>query len=99
MTVALDLLSDLDVFFDTDEFAVAATLSGAISIKVVKSPAFAETLGIENSDLEVLAKYSDVSALVQNSTITIGGVTYYVMRKPIDDGSGVVSIPLSKSQV
>ena len=88
---------DLDYVFN--DFSVTGTLSGGSTIKVIKNATFAETLGVENVDLEILAKYSDVSALVQNSTITIGGVTYYVMRAPIDDGSGVASIPLSKSQV
>ncbi len=91
--------SDLDTFFDTDGFAILATLSGGESIKIIKGSSFSETLGIENVDLEIVARYSEVSALVQNSTITIGGVTYYVMRTPIDDGSGIASIPLSKSQV
>jgi len=99
MTLADDLLTDLPTFFDTSEFAVVATLSGGATINVIKTASFAETLGVENVDLEISAKYSDVSALAQNSTIAIGGVTYYVMRTPIDDGSGTASIPLSKSQV
>ena len=90
-------VDDADYFFN--DFGITATLASGASIKVIKNASFAETLGIENVDLEISAKYSDVSALVQNSTITIGGVTYYVMRKPMDDGTGIVTIPLSSSQV
>jgi hypothetical protein len=88
---------DLDYFFN--DFSITATLASGTSIKVIENVSFTETLGIENVDLEILAKYSDVSALVQNSTVAIGGVTYYVMRAPINDGSGIASIPLSKTQV
>ena len=88
---------DLDYFFN--DFSVDGTLAAGTTIKVIKNATYAETLGIENVDLDILAKYSEVSALVQNSTIAIGGVTYYVMRAPINDGSGVASIPLSKTQV
>ena len=88
---------DLDYFFN--DFSVDGTLADGTTIKVIKNSTYAETLGIENVDLDILAKYSEVSTLVQNSTIAIGGVTYYVMSAPINDGSGVASIPLSKTQV
>lgn len=99
MSLAEDLITDLDTFFDTDEFAVLATLAGGASIRIIPTPAFMETLGIENMELEIEAKYFDVSALVQNSTLVIGGVTYYVMQTPIDDGTGVAKLALSKDQV
>jgi hypothetical protein len=99
MTLAEDLLTDLDTFLDTDEFAVMATLTGGGTIRVILTPAFMEVLGVENMELEVEAKYSDISALVQNSTLVIGGVTYYIMQTPIDDGTGIARLPLSKNQV
>lgn len=98
MTFAEDLITDLDTFFDTDEFAVVATLAGGGTIRVILTPAFMETLGVENMELEIEAKYSDISALVQNSTLVIGGITYYVMQTPVNDGTGTARIPLSKSQ-
>jgi len=99
MSLAEDLLTDLDTFFDTAEFAVVATLAGGGTIRVIPIPRFMETLGIENMELEIEAKYSDISALVQNSTLVIGGITHYVMQTPVNDGTGAVRIPLSKSQV
>jgi hypothetical protein len=93
------IISDLDTYFDTNEFAVSAILAGGGIIKVIKDSSFIETLGVENAELGIHAKYSDVSALVQNSTIAIGSVTYYVMQTPIDDGTGVISLLLSKSPV
>lgn len=98
MTLADDLITDLDTFFDTDEFAVVATLAGGGTIRIILTPAFLETLGVENMELEIEAKYSDVSTLVQNSTLVIDGVTYYVMQTPIDD-NGIARIPLSKHEV
>lgn len=99
MSLAEDLITDLDAFFDTAEFAVVATLAGGGTIRVILTPAFMETLGVENMELEIEAKHSDISALVQNSTLVIGGITYYVMQTPIDDGTGIARLPLSKSQV
>lgn len=99
MTLAEDLITDLDTFFDTTEFAVVATLAGGGTIRVILTPAFMETLSVENMEIEIEAKYSDVSALVQNSTLVIGGVTYYLMQTPIDDGTGIAKLALSKSQV
>jgi hypothetical protein len=99
MSLAEDLLTDLDTFFDTAEFAVVATLAGGGTIRVIPIPRFMETLGIENMELEIEAKYSDISALVQNSTLVIGGITHYVMQTPVNDGTGAARIPLSKSQV
>ena len=93
------IILDLDTYFDTNEFAVSAILADDRTITVIKDFSFIETLGVENVDVGILAKYSDVSALVQNSTITIGGIIYYVMQTPIDDGTGVISLLLSKSQV
>jgi hypothetical protein len=99
MSLADDLITDLDTFLDTDEFAVVATLAGGGTIRIILTPAFMETLGVENMDIEIEAKYSDVSALVQNSTLVIDDVTYYVMQTPIDDGTGVAKLALSKNQV
>jgi hypothetical protein len=99
MSLADDMIDDLVISFDTNEFAASAILAGGVTIKIIKDFSFIETLGVENVDVGILAKYSDVSALVQNSTITIGGVIYYVMQTPIDDGTGVVSLLLSKNQV
>ena len=99
MTFKTDIIDDLDTFFDTDEFAVVATLAGGGTIRVISIPTFMETLGVENMEMEIEAKYSDISTLVQNSTLVIGGVTHYVMQTPIDDGTGAARIPLSKSQV
>lgn len=99
MSLADDLITDLDTFFDTDEFAVMATLAGGGTIRVILTPAFMETLGVENMELEIEAKYSDVSALIHNSTLVINGVTYYVIQTPIDDGTGIAKLALSKNQV
>lgn len=99
MTFKTDIIDDLDTFFDEDEFAVVATLAGGGTIRVIPIPTYMETLGVENMEMEIEAKYSDVSALVQNSTLVIGGVTHYVMQTPVNDGTGAIRIPLSKSQV
>lgn len=99
MSLADDLITDLDTFLNTDEFAVVATLAGGGTIRIILTPAFLETLGVENMELEIEAKYSDVSALAPNSTLVIGGATYYVMQTPIDDGTGITRLALSKHEV
>jgi len=91
------MLEDLgDTVFDTDDFAVVATLADASTINVLfdRNPEIA--LGaIETGAIIATAKTSDVSVLVSGSTLVIGGVTYYV-EKNEPDGTGISILTLSK---
>ncbi len=90
--------ADLDVFFNTNDFAVSATLAGGSTIKVIfdRNPEVALS-GIEGAKIVVQAKTSDVSALVAGSTMVIASVTYYILKNE-PDGTGVSILTLSEDQ-
>jgi hypothetical protein len=96
-TLREDAIDDLDIILDPDDFAKIATKSGGATIDVHFNQAMADGFGVENKDLEVMAKYSDVSAMVQGNTLVIGGVTYYLTESPRDDGSGITVFGVSKT--
>lgn len=99
MTLKTDLLSDLDEIFDTDEFAVEATLTGGIKIKVIFDDEFRgqniESGEIRTTAPQVLCKSADVSGVALGNTITINSVAYKVIeRQP--DGTGCTTLILSR---
>ena len=63
--------SDIDLFLNTDEFAVVATFNGtSINILFDKEPA--DTFLLDTC----LCKSSDVSTITTSSTFIINGTTY-----------------------
>lgn len=103
MTLAADMITDLETFYETDDFAVSATLTvGAVvsTIGVIFSapfrglnPASGE---IESTAPEARCKTSDVSSAVHGSTLVIGGTTYKVIGKqPTEDNLETILV-LSK---
>lgn len=103
MTLAADMITDLSTFYDTDDFAVSATLtvgSTVTTIKVIFSNPFAMVSpadgGIESTNPEARCKTSDVSTAVHGSTLAIAGTTYKVIGKqPVEDGLETI-LQLSK---
>lgn len=80
---------DLSVFFDTDDFAIAATV-GATTVPVIFDAAFLEQLGVASTNPTALAKASDSAAAV-GATIVISAVSYTIRgREPQDDGATVL---------
>jgi hypothetical protein len=104
MTLAADMLTDLDTFFDTGDFAVSATLTVGSTVTTprvifsdpyqVISPATGE---IATTAPTARGKASDFTSVVVNtSTIAISGTTYTIRGKqPSEDGAEVILI-LSK---
>ena len=95
MTLAADLLTDLETFFNKDEFAVETTLASSTKINVLFDYNPEQALGIENAELIVTAKYSDISALMNGSTMVIGGITYYLLSIPKNE-DGIATFKLSR---
>jgi hypothetical protein len=95
--------TDLDVFFNTGDFAVAATLThdGApTTINVIFTDAFrvmnAATGGYETSDPQADCKASDVSNAIHGDTLTVNNILYKIIGiQPSEDGL-VVTLVLSK---
>lgn len=97
-TFKQDILADLDdVFFDTDEFASAATFKGTTAINVIFTNAYRIVNDVESYGPQALCKTSDVSSAVHGNTLAVGGVTYYVIGiRP--DAVGKTLLLLSRNQ-
>ena len=88
-------VEDLTPYFDTASgFAQAATVSGQ-SVPVIFDNGYAAALGglVESTGPSCQAKSADVAAVVQGSTITIGGTAYTVVGVE-PDGTGVTTLQL-----
>ncbi len=95
MSVKSVIDSDLSIFFNTNEFGIEVTLVGGTKINVIADFNPIASFGIENAEVVVTAKYSDVSGLVHDDTMTINGVIYKSKTTPRDE-SGISTIELSK---
>jgi hypothetical protein len=103
MTLAADMVTDLSTFFNTDDFAVSATLTvGSVvtTVNVIFSAPYSgmspATGMIETTKPEARCKTADVSGVVHGSTLVIGGMTYNVIGiQPSEDNRDTVLI-LSK---
>ncbi len=81
--------SDLDAIFDLGTFAVEVFPENGSSFNAIVDYRIENGAGIENQDVEITARYSDVSALGHGDILVIRGVTYYLIETPRDDGTGV----------
>lgn len=81
---------DLSVFFDTNDFAIAATVGTSV-VNVIFDREYLRALDIVSGANPVaLAKASDSAAAV-GSAITISGTAYTIRdRQPVDDGATVL---------
>lgn len=78
---------DLSVFFNTADFAVAATYNGSVAVTVIFDAAYLESLGVVGTNPVALGKASDFAAPV-GKTLLIGTTTYTIRNKqPVGDGA------------
>jgi hypothetical protein len=90
MTLAADILTDLDTMIDTDEFAVSAML-GATPIDVIFNNGYAEELAVAGSKPTATCSASDVASVSFGDPITIpvkGIDTDYTIQNIQPDGTG-----------
>jgi len=81
---------DLSVFFDEDDFAVAATLNGTAAGNVIFDRDYLRQLGIvEGANPVALGQSADYDGTdVVNGTLALSGTSYTVRsREPLDDGA------------
>lgn len=101
MTLAEQLTTDLDVFFNADEFAQAVTYNSA-AITAVES--YAELMpdneGISIKRQKILyVKASDVAAPAYRDEVVIDGVTWYVgPENEHEDLDGMWKLPLYRDE-
>lgn len=84
--------ADLDIFFNTSEFAVAATYNGesiAVIVEVFEGQIDQDT-GTEIARTVIQVKQSDVAAPVRRDTVILDGETYRVLDVVAGDGLGGV---------
>jgi hypothetical protein len=87
---------DLSVFFDSDDFAIAATFtptSGAASTpSVIFDAAFVAPFAVAGTNPVALARAADFPATTSvGGTIVINGISYTIRsREPQDDGAIVL---------
>lgn len=92
---------DLSVFFNTDEFAIAATYDAAgvnTTIAVIFDNSYLQQVGlVASSEPVALAKASAVAVDPVGKTLTVSGVGYVIRNiEPVDDGA-VVLLRLEKA--
>ncbi|MEN6623606.1 MAG: hypothetical protein ABFD50_18930 [Smithella sp.] len=101
MTLKTDMASDLDnVFFSTDEFAVAAVYTPsdgtASSIDVIiDKEAPGTTFGMSGTRITCTAKASDMPAANPGETLIIEGTTYKIKNPPHYTADGIIEMELS----
>jgi hypothetical protein len=98
MTLKDDMLTDLDVLIDTDDFAVSITYNSA-TINGIFDKEFAQTaegeVAIESTVPQVLVKDSDIVGAAHGDVMTINGINYNIIGiQP--DGTGSTLILLSQ---
>ena len=97
-TFKQDLTNDLDIFLNSDEFAVDVTYQ-ATTIQGIFDDEFSSAvqgeMGIESTVPQVLVKTSDVPNVAHNEAMTINSVVYKIIGiQP--DGTGMTLILLSE---
>jgi hypothetical protein len=104
--VALDLTSDLDTIFSTDELAQTASYVRqgypSAQIPVIFGNEYvvargSEEVGVGTSAPTALCKTADVPAAAEGDTLTIDGMTYHILEVQ-PDGTGVTLLILSKDR-
>lgn len=88
----MPMTEDLSVFFDTDEFADAATLDGA-AVAGIYHDGYDEVYGMATHDAWYRLPEADTTATTQASVLVVRGLTYRVrVVKP--DGTGLCTLLL-----
>jgi hypothetical protein len=101
MTLKTDMANDLaNVFFNTDEFAVAAVytpITGtAKTINVIFDREYVDTpMGMAASRISCLCKTSDTIGMVPRETLVIEGTTYKIKGPLHPTADGTTEIELS----
>lgn len=82
---------NLDVFFNTADFAIAATYNGAATINVIFDRPNLDVLGVAGTNPVALAKASDVPSDAVGKTLQIGADVWTIQNvQPQDDGAVVL---------
>jgi hypothetical protein len=88
---------DLTRFFQTSEFATAATWSvGPATVNGIFDQEYLQTLGVDSANPVFLCRAADMPTAARGQTLTINAVVYSIVGVH-PDGTGVVTLELRKS--
>lgn len=96
-------LADLDEFFESDDVATYThTGSSAVVIDAIFTDAY-KAMNMGTGTVEglvpcLICKASDVTAAIPDDLFVVGGVSYYLIGAPEPDGTGMVTLYLSKEK-
>ncbi len=99
MTFKTQIAADLDVFFNSDEFADSAIFThGATvaTIKVILDKEYDGSEGMGSYRYFMTAKTSDVAAAIPGDIMVINSVTYKVKEPPhhAEDGTSIIELSI-----
>lgn len=82
------LTEDLTAFFNTADFAIAATYDGATTVNVIFDHEFLLQLGlVAGRAPAALVRAADVAANPTGKTLVVNGMSYVIRGiEPLDDG-------------
>lgn len=90
------MTEDLTSFFDTGDFAIAATYDGTATVNIIFDNAYIDAVGISSVNPVAYARASDIPAAGVGKNLVVSGITYVIRnREPQDDGA-VVLLQLEK---
>lgn len=88
------LETDLDVFIDTEEFAVIATVDG-LPVNGIYDRPYVDTEEVSGYQPSLTCKTIDVSTVAEDDTVIIDGVNFRISSiEP--DGTGITKLKLEK---
>ena len=87
---------DLTAFFDTDDFAVAATYDGSTTINVIFDAAYLDVNGIGGTNPTALCATADVAADPTGKTLVVNSVNYVIRGFEPQDNGATVLLQLEK---
>lgn len=91
-TLSNSILTDLDEFFDADDFGIAAVVDGE-AVTGIFDNIYVEIEGVSGTHPVLTCKTSAVSHASQGDTVTIAGISYRIASiEP--DGTGVTQLIL-----
>ncbi len=96
MSLQDDRAGDLDVFLDTDDFAVTATVAG-VSVSALFDRLYGETEEIAGYRPALHCKTTDVSSVAEGDAVTVEGVSYIVAGIE-EDGTGITRFVLEEAE-
>lgn len=97
--MAISLADDLDLIFDIEDFAVAATYGGGTINGIFDNETVPMDAGgtaqVHQEQPRFTCRTTDVSSVASGQTIVIDGITYNIVAW-IHDGTGVTILQLEK---